>query len=89
LDITLYSRLPYSIALNNLQKRKSLAEEIDDQRLPWKQAKHSIPQKNPYISTSFLRLLNIGGQNPPLNLAVQGKLSDWQNNYNELYDLQE
>ena len=28
----------------------------------------------------------MGGQNPPLDLAVKGSLPGWENNYDKLYD---
>jgi len=42
--------------------------------------------KNPYVSKGLLRLLNMGRQNPPLDLSVKGELPGWKNNYNNLYE---
>ncbi|MCK9423408.1 MAG: 3-hydroxyacyl-CoA dehydrogenase NAD-binding domain-containing protein [Bacteroidales bacterium] len=78
--------VPYAVALYNLQKKNAFAEGHNDERLTRETGETFNPAKNPYISTSLLRLLNIGGQNPPLNLAVQGNLPGWKNNYNTLYD---
>lgn len=77
--------VPYSVALYNLQKKNALAEGCNDERLTRETGETFNPAKNPYISTSLLRLLNIGGQNPPLNLNIQGSLPGWENNYETLY----
>jgi hypothetical protein len=79
--------VPYSVALYNLQKKNAFAEGCKNERLSRETGETFNPAKNPYIATSLLRLLNIGGQNPPLNLSVQGKLPGWENNYDKLYDL--
>jgi len=79
--------VPYSVALYNLQKKNAFSEGRDDERLTRECGETFNPSKNPYISTALLRLLNMGGQNPPLNLSVQGKLPGWENNYDKLYDL--
>jgi hypothetical protein len=78
--------VPYSVALYNLQKKNALAEGINDDRLTNETGETFNPAKNPYISTALLRLLNIGGKNPPLDLAVRGNLPGWQNNYDTLYE---
>ncbi|MEI7896959.1 MAG: 3-hydroxyacyl-CoA dehydrogenase NAD-binding domain-containing protein [bacterium] len=78
--------VPYSVALYNLQKKNAFNEGCNDERLTRETGETFNPAKNPYISTSLLRLLNIGGQNPPMNLAPQGKLPGWENNFDTLYD---
>ncbi len=77
--------VPYAVALYNLQKKNALAEGCNDNQLTKECGETFNPEKNPYISTALLRLLNIGGQNPPVNLAPQGKLPGWENNYDKLY----
>jgi 3-hydroxybutyryl-CoA dehydrogenase len=77
--------VPYSVALFNLQKKNAFAEGCDDERLTRECGETFNPAKNPYVSTALLRLLNMGGQNPPVDLSVQGKLPGWQNNYDKLY----
>ncbi|MDP1623259.1 MAG: 3-hydroxyacyl-CoA dehydrogenase NAD-binding domain-containing protein [Bacteroidales bacterium] len=79
--------VPYAVALYNLQKKNALAEGCNDERLTRETGETFNPEKNPYISPALLRLLNIGGQNPPLNLSIQGKLPGWENNYKDLYNL--
>lgn len=79
--------VPYAVALYNLQKKNAFAEGCNDERLTRECGETFNPAKNPYISTALLRLLNMGGQNPPINLSVQGKLPGWENNYDRLYDL--
>jgi len=78
--------VPYAVALYNLQKKNALSEGCNDERLTRETGETFNPAKNPYISSSLLRLLNIGGQNPTLNLSVQGNLPGWENNYDRLYD---
>jgi len=78
--------VPFSVALYNLQKKNALAEGCNDERLTRETGETLNPAKNTYISTSLLRLLNMGGQNPQLNLSVRGKLPGWENNYDKLYD---
>ena len=78
--------VPYAVALYNLQKKNAFAEGCNDERLTRETGETFNPAKNAYISTSLLRLLNIGGQNPPLNLSIEGKLPGWENNYEKLYD---
>ncbi|MCX6277802.1 MAG: 3-hydroxyacyl-CoA dehydrogenase NAD-binding domain-containing protein [Bacteroidetes bacterium] len=78
--------VPYSVALYNLQKKNAFAEGCNDARLTRETGEAFNPAKNPYISTALLRLLNIGGQNPPLDLSIQGKLPGWENNYNSLFE---
>ena len=77
--------IPYAVALYNLQKKNAFRDGCKDERLTKETGETFNPAKNPYISTSLLRLLNIGGQNPPLNLSPQGKLPGWENNYENLY----
>jgi 3-hydroxyacyl-CoA dehydrogenase/enoyl-CoA hydratase/carnithine racemase len=77
--------VPYSVALYNLQKKNAFAEGCDDERLTRECGETFNPEKNPYISTALLRLLNMGGKNPSLDLSVQGKLPGWENNYSKLY----
>ncbi|MEI6436386.1 MAG: 3-hydroxyacyl-CoA dehydrogenase NAD-binding domain-containing protein [Bacteroidota bacterium] len=78
--------VPYSVALYNLQKKNAFAEGCNDARLTRETGETFNPAKNPYISTALLRLLNIGGQNPPLDLSIQGKLPGWENSYNSLFE---
>jgi len=78
--------IPYSVALYNLQKKNAFTEGCNDERLTHETGEVFNPSKNQYISTALLRLLNMGGKNPPLNLSVQGKLPGWENNFDKLYD---
>ncbi|TRZ75518.1 MAG: hypothetical protein D4R97_02325 [Bacteroidetes bacterium] len=78
--------VPYSVALYNLQKKNAFYEGWNDERLTKETGEAFNPAKNPYISSALLRLLNIAGQNPPLDLTPQGKLPGWVDNYSNLYD---
>ncbi len=77
--------VPYSVALYNLQKKKALLEGCNDDQLIKDTGETFNPAKNPYINKGLLRLLNMGGKNPPLDLSVKGKLPGWENNYESLY----
>ncbi|MCF6341662.1 MAG: 3-hydroxyacyl-CoA dehydrogenase NAD-binding domain-containing protein [Bacteroidales bacterium] len=77
--------VPYSMALYNLQKENAYNEGIDDERLTRECGETFNPAKNPYISTGLLRLLNMGGKNPPVDLTPRGELPGWKNNYGELF----
>jgi 3-hydroxyacyl-CoA dehydrogenase/enoyl-CoA hydratase/carnithine racemase len=77
--------IPYSVALYNLQKKNAFLEGCDDARLIKETGETFNPAKNPYISTGILRLLNIGGQNPSLDLSPKGKMPGWENKYDILY----
>ena len=76
---------PYSVALYNLQKKNSFREGINDERLIAETGEVFNPAKNPYISTGLLRLLNMGGRNPKMDLTVRGELPGWKNTYNTLF----
>ena len=76
---------PYSVALYNLQKQNSFREGINDERLTQETGETFNPAKNPYISTGLLRLLNMGGKNPPMDLTPQGDLPGWKNIYDLLF----
>jgi hypothetical protein len=78
--------VPYSVALYNLQKKHAFLEGCNDERLAKETGETFNPAKNPYISTGLLRLLNMGGQNPPVDLSVRGKLPGWENTYDQLYE---
>jgi len=78
--------VPYSMALYNLQKKNAYNEGINDERLTRETGEVFNPAKNPYISTGLLRLLNMGGKNPPVDLTPRGELPGWKNNYNSLFD---
>lgn len=78
--------VPYSVALYNLQKKNARAEGCDDERLTKETGETFNPAKNPYITTGLVRLLNMGGHNPPIDLSVRGTLPGWENNYGKLYD---
>ncbi len=77
---------PYSVALYNLQKKHAFLEGCNDERLTKETGETFNPAKNPYISTGLLRLLNMGGQNPPVDLSVKGKLPGWENTYDQLFE---
>lgn len=72
---------PYSVALYNLQKRNAFLEGSNDARLASEAAQAFDPDKNPYVSTGLLRLLNRNGKNPSMDLSVRGKLPGWKNTY--------
>lgn len=78
--------VPYSVALYNLQKKNALNEGVNDERLTKECAETFNPAKNAYITTGLLRLLNMGGKNPAIDLSVRGELPGWKNNYQNLYD---
>ena len=75
------------MALYNLQKKNAYNEGIDDKRLIHECGEAFNPDKNPYISTGLLRLLNMGGKNPPVDLKPRGEMHGWRNNYKELFDV--
>jgi len=68
-----------------LQKQNSFREGINDERLTQETGETFNPAKNPYISTGLLRLLNMGGKNPPMDLTPQGDLPGWKNIYDLLF----
>jgi enoyl-CoA hydratase/carnithine racemase len=76
---------PYSVALYNLQKKNSLKEGINDQRLVTETGETFNPEKNPYVAIGILRLLNMGGRNPRMDLTVRGDLPGWRNRYSQLF----
>jgi 3-hydroxyacyl-CoA dehydrogenase/enoyl-CoA hydratase/carnithine racemase len=76
---------PYSVALYNLQKRNSLKEGVDDERLVRETGETFNPEKNLYVAIGLLRLLNMGGRNPRMDLSVRGDLPGWENRYNRLF----
>lgn len=78
--------VPYSVALYNLQKKNAFNEGVNDAQLTKETGETFNPAKNPYVSTGLLRLLNMGGKNPSLDLSVQGTLPGWVNNYDTLYE---
>ena len=78
--------VPYSVALYNLQKKNAFNEGVNDDRLTKECAETFNPAKNAYITTGLLRLLNMGGKNPAIDLSVRGELPGWKNNYQNLYD---
>jgi 3-hydroxyacyl-CoA dehydrogenase/enoyl-CoA hydratase/carnithine racemase len=77
---------PFSVALYNLQKKNSLKEGIDDERLIKETGETFNPAKNPYVATGLLRLLNMGGRNPKMDLSVRGDLPGWANTYKHLFE---
>ncbi len=77
--------VPYSMALYNQQKKNAFYEGCNDDRLTQETGETFNPEKNPYITTGLLRLLNMGGQNAPLDLTPRGVLPGWKNNYLQLY----
>jgi len=76
---------PYSVALYNQQKKNVYNKGIDDELLIEQTGETFNPTKNPYVSTGLLRLLNMGGKNPPMNLTPQGDLPGWKNIYDQLF----
>jgi hypothetical protein len=76
---------PYSVALFNLQKKNSFADGIDDEKLIIETGETLNPEKNPYVARGLLRLLNMGGRNPKMDLSVRGELPGWKNSYDELF----
>jgi len=77
--------VPYSVALYNKQKKQAMLEGCNDDKLVEDTGITFNPDKNPYISTGLLRLLNMGGKNPSLDLSVRGNLPGWTNSFNDLY----
>ncbi len=78
--------IPYSLALFNLEKKNAFNEGVNDERLVKETGEAFNPAKNPYINTGLIRLLNMGGKNPPIDLSVRGKLPGWENNYDKLFE---
>ena len=76
---------PYSVALYNQQKKNAFEQGIDDDRLTRETGETFNPAKNPYVSTGLLRLLNLGGKNPPMDLTPRGDLPGWKNVYDSLF----
>ncbi|MFH1313649.1 MAG: 3-hydroxyacyl-CoA dehydrogenase NAD-binding domain-containing protein [Candidatus Eisenbacteria bacterium] len=76
---------PYSVALFNLQKKNSFTEGTDDEKLITETGETLNPEKNPYVANGLLRLLNMGGRNPKMDLSVRGELPGWKNTYDELF----
>ncbi len=77
---------PYSVALFNQQKKNAFFEGCNDAQLVEDTGATFNPDKNPYISVGLLRLLNMGGRNPSLDLSVRGNLPGWVNNFSSLHD---
>ena len=77
--------VPYSVALYNKQKKQAMLEGCNDDKLVEDTGITFNPDKNPYISTGLLRLLNMGGKNPSLDLSVRGNLPGWTNSFDDLY----
>ena len=76
---------PYSVALYNVQKKNSLQEGLNDERLVKETGETFNPEKNPYVAIGLLRLLNLGGRNPAMDLSVRGELPGWKNRYSQLF----
>jgi len=76
---------PYSVALYNHQKKNAFEQGIDDEQLTHETGETFNPAKNPYVSTGLLRLLNMGGRNPPMDLTPRGELPGWKNIYDSLF----
>lgn len=76
---------PYSVALYNMQKHRAFDEGIDDERLVRETGETFNPAVNPYVSTGLLRLLNMGGKNPPMDVTPREELPGWKNNYKTLF----
>ncbi|MFC1851688.1 3-hydroxyacyl-CoA dehydrogenase NAD-binding domain-containing protein [candidate division CSSED10-310 bacterium] len=77
---------PYSVALYNLQKKNAFYEGCNDERLVKECGETFNPAKNPYVDTGLLRLLNMGGRNPQMDLTVRGTLPGWENTYHKLFE---
>jgi len=78
--------VPYSMALFNLQKKNAWNEGVNDEKLVKDTGETFNPEKNPYIRTGLLRLLNMGGKNPPVDLTPRGELPGWSNTYRKLFE---
>jgi 3-hydroxyacyl-CoA dehydrogenase/enoyl-CoA hydratase/carnithine racemase len=77
---------PYSVALYNQQKKHAFLEGINDERLTQETGETFNPDKNLYVSTGLLRLLNMGGKNPPMDLRPKGELPGWSDGYDKLFE---
>ena len=77
--------VPYAVAMYNLQKKDAFLDGCNDAKLVKQTGETFNPDKNPYINHGLLRLLNMGGRNPQLDLSVKGNLPGWTNNYDTLY----
>ncbi|NOY06264.1 MAG: hypothetical protein GXO82_06485 [Chlorobi bacterium] len=77
---------PWSASLYHVQKKRAFHEGIDDDALVKETGETFNPDKNPYISTGILRLLNMGGKNPPMDQSVAGELPGWSGkNYETMF----
>ncbi len=76
---------PYPTALYNKQKKDSLEEGQNDERLIKQTGETFNPEKNPYVSVGILRLLNRGGRTPDQDFTVRGELPGWEDEYDELF----
>ncbi len=76
---------PYSLALYEQQKTRAFHHGIDDDALVRETGETFNPAVNPYVSTGLLRLLNMGGKNPPMDPTPRGVLPGWKNSYAELF----
>ncbi len=76
---------PYSVALYEQQKARAFRHGIDDEALVRETGETFNPDVNPYVSTGLLRLLNMGGKNPPMDPTPRGVLPGWTNTYAQLF----
>jgi 3-hydroxyacyl-CoA dehydrogenase/enoyl-CoA hydratase/carnithine racemase len=76
---------PYSVALYQQQKARAFQSGIDDDLLVRETGETFNPAVNPYVSTGLLRLLNMGGKNPPMDATPRGDLPGWKNTYATMF----
>ncbi|NOZ07981.1 MAG: hypothetical protein GXO91_03765 [FCB group bacterium] len=76
---------PYSLELYNTQKKSAFEEGINDEELIRRTGETFNPAKNPYVATGLLRLLNMGGKNPPPLLVPEKDQSGWSDRYRRLF----
>ena len=79
------SRAP-SRERGNIQKKAAFHEGIDDEKLVKDTGEVFNPDKNPYVSTGLLRLLNMGGRNPKMDLTPRGPYQGWKDRYNTMHE---
>lgn len=76
---------PYSVALYQKQKTRAFEQGINDDLLVKETGETFNPAVNPYVSTGLLRLLNMGGKNPPMDMTPRGELPGWKNTYTTMF----
>ncbi len=77
---------PWSVALYQRQKARAFHSGIDDEALVRETGEAFNPDVNQWVSTGLLRLLNMGGKNPPMEVTPRGELPGWKNTWAKLFE---